>query len=73
MQGVLSLADAPSIGQLQQLDLSHNALGPAAGAGLADLLAKATRLQHLKLKGTQLQDEGVQALVPHCSCKTSAL
>ncbi|WIA22055.1 hypothetical protein OEZ85_004400 [Tetradesmus obliquus] len=58
-QGVLSLAAAPSIGQLQQLDLSHNDLGPAAAPGLAELLAKATSLQHLKLKSTQLQDDGV--------------
>jgi hypothetical protein len=57
-QGVLSLAAAPSIGQLQQLDLSHNGLGPAAGSGLAELLGKATSLQRLKLKSTQLQDEG---------------
>ncbi|KAF6260206.1 hypothetical protein COO60DRAFT_916077 [Scenedesmus sp. NREL 46B-D3] len=72
-QGVLSLADAPSIGQLQQLDLSHNALGPAAGAGLADLLAKATRLQHLKLKGTQLQDEGVGGVADGLLTATAGL
>jgi hypothetical protein len=58
LQGVLSLAASPSIGQLQQLNLSHNELGLAAGAGLAELLQKATSLQVLKLNGTQLQDEG---------------
>jgi Ran GTPase-activating protein (RanGAP) involved in mRNA processing and transport len=55
---VQSFAAAPSIGQLQQLDLSHNSLGAAAAAGLAELLSKATSLQSLKLKSTQLQDEG---------------
>lgn len=57
-QGVSSLAVAPSIGQLQQLDLSHNALGPAAASGLAQLLENATQLQTLNLKSTKLEDEG---------------
>jgi Ran GTPase-activating protein (RanGAP) involved in mRNA processing and transport len=72
----VSLAAAASIGQLQQLDLSHNELGPAAGAGLAGLLQKATSLQVLKLNSTQLQDEGgwtFGVFVWHGICSTFTL
>jgi Ran GTPase-activating protein (RanGAP) involved in mRNA processing and transport len=63
VQGLLLLAAAPSIRQLLQLDLSHNELGPAAEAGLAQLLQKAASLQVLKLSSTQLQDEGGSAFL----------
>jgi Ran GTPase-activating protein (RanGAP) involved in mRNA processing and transport len=44
--------------QLQQLELSHNALGPQAAAALQQLLQNASQLRSFKLKHTGLQDAG---------------
>jgi hypothetical protein len=53
-----ALADAPALGTLTHLSLSGNDLGPAGGAALAKLLARATRLEALELRDTRLEPEG---------------
>lgn len=62
LQGLSALAAAPSITQLQQLDLTANHLGAAAAAGLQQLLVNAKQLQSLKLRGTGLGDDGAQGV-----------
>jgi len=53
-QAVSALAAATGLANLQELDLSHNHLGPGAGEVLGQLLRAAGQLLSLKLRSTAL-------------------
>ena len=57
-QGLKALSAAASLGQLHQLDLSHNQLGPAAAESLQQLVSAAGRLLSLKLRNTGVGGAG---------------
>lgn len=65
-QGLEALAAAPSLQQLERLELAHNALGAGAAAALQQLLQRARGLQVLQLAGTQLGDAGVAPTAWSC-------